>query len=341
MNYVCPVKGAKEAILAIDPDIANNPLIFPPADVLARLQHVQGPRRGDEKKYLDAGTRSSACSGSDVGTTQERADGRVGVPARQLGARTSCWPRACSGWRLLRLPGVPDVPASLWTGTLETGFTFTFLELGELHRGLTRYSGAVHPLARLRRAATLLCLPDRLPARLRHRVPRRRATRTCCCSWSSRRSSRASCCAPCPGRSSSPTTGWSSGRSRTSASCPRTSGCCHPGRGHRRDHLQLPAVHDAAAVRRAREDRPAAARGGRGPLRRPVAAGRDDRRGSSVGRSALVGVRDLDLRARSIPAGVVFGGARRRVDRDALRLPVVPARDPAAVAARASSPARC
>ena len=52
----------------------------------------------------------------------------------------------------------------------------------------------------------------------------------------------------------------------------------HAGGGDRRDHLQLPAVHDAAAVRRAREDRSTAARGGPGPVRRSVAAARDDRR---------------------------------------------------------------
>ncbi len=38
-----------------------------------------------------------------------------------------------------------------------------------------------------------------------------------------------------------------------------------------------------APVRRAREDRPAAGRGGRGPVRRSVAARRDDRRGSWSG----------------------------------------------------------
>ena len=36
-----------------------------------------------------------------------------------------------------------------------------------------------------------------------------------------------------------------------------------------RDHLQLPAVHDPAAVRGAREDRLPAHRGGRGPVREP------------------------------------------------------------------------
>ena len=58
-------------------------------------------------------------------------------------------------------------------------------------------------------------------------------------------------------------------------------------------HLQLPAVHDPAAVRRPREDRPAPGRGGRGPVRRPVAAaGHDRRRRSSVGpaRASVVGV---------------------------------------------------
>ena len=53
----------------------------------------------------------------------------------------------------------------------------------------------------------------------------------------------------------------------------------HAGSRHRRHHLQLPAVHDPAPLRRAREDRSAPARGGRGPLRRTVAAARDVRRG--------------------------------------------------------------
>ena len=42
-------------------------------------------------------------------------------------------------------------------------------------------------------------------------------------------------------------------------------------RGHRGHHLQLPAVHGAAAVRVAREDRPAADRGGDRPVRQPRA----------------------------------------------------------------------
>ena len=36
IKYISPVHGAEEAIKALDPEAANNPLIFPPADVLAR-----------------------------------------------------------------------------------------------------------------------------------------------------------------------------------------------------------------------------------------------------------------------------------------------------------------
>jgi spermidine/putrescine transport system substrate-binding protein len=42
VNYVCPVKGAKEVLLADDPDIANNPLIFPTEEMIARLHQFRG-----------------------------------------------------------------------------------------------------------------------------------------------------------------------------------------------------------------------------------------------------------------------------------------------------------
>jgi spermidine/putrescine transport system substrate-binding protein len=38
--YISPVKGVAEAIKALDPEIATNPLLFPPAEVLAK-QHPQ------------------------------------------------------------------------------------------------------------------------------------------------------------------------------------------------------------------------------------------------------------------------------------------------------------
>jgi spermidine/putrescine transport system substrate-binding protein len=53
VNYICPVKGAAEVLLATDPDIANNPLIFPPADILAKLHIFNGLDEATEKYFND------------------------------------------------------------------------------------------------------------------------------------------------------------------------------------------------------------------------------------------------------------------------------------------------
>jgi spermidine/putrescine transport system substrate-binding protein len=51
VNYICPVKGAAEVLLAKDPEMAKNPLIFPPADVLARLHIFAGLDEATEKYF--------------------------------------------------------------------------------------------------------------------------------------------------------------------------------------------------------------------------------------------------------------------------------------------------
>jgi spermidine/putrescine transport system substrate-binding protein len=53
VNYICPVKGAQEALVADDPDIANNPLIFPPDDVLAKLK-IFASLSEDDETYFNA-----------------------------------------------------------------------------------------------------------------------------------------------------------------------------------------------------------------------------------------------------------------------------------------------
>ncbi len=53
VNYICPVKGAAEVLKAGDPEVANNPLIFPPADILARLHIFVGLSEDDEKYFND------------------------------------------------------------------------------------------------------------------------------------------------------------------------------------------------------------------------------------------------------------------------------------------------
>jgi len=61
VNYICPVKGAAEVLLAADPDVANNPLIFPPADILAKLHIFNGLDEATEKYFNDQfGTVSQA-----------------------------------------------------------------------------------------------------------------------------------------------------------------------------------------------------------------------------------------------------------------------------------------
>ncbi len=52
VNYICPVKGAEEAMKALDPEIAKNQLIFPPDDILARLR-VFGPLSEEDEAYFN------------------------------------------------------------------------------------------------------------------------------------------------------------------------------------------------------------------------------------------------------------------------------------------------
>jgi spermidine/putrescine transport system substrate-binding protein len=57
VNYVCPVKGAAEVLKADNPDVANNPLIFPPQDVVARLHQFRALDATEEKDWSEAFTK--------------------------------------------------------------------------------------------------------------------------------------------------------------------------------------------------------------------------------------------------------------------------------------------
>jgi spermidine/putrescine transport system substrate-binding protein len=52
VNYICPCKGAAEVLKATNPDVANNPLIFPPADILAKL-HIFGGLTEEDETYFN------------------------------------------------------------------------------------------------------------------------------------------------------------------------------------------------------------------------------------------------------------------------------------------------
>jgi spermidine/putrescine transport system substrate-binding protein len=53
VNYLSPVKGVKEILLESDPDLANNPLIFPPDDVVERLHPYPALSPEDERAMQD------------------------------------------------------------------------------------------------------------------------------------------------------------------------------------------------------------------------------------------------------------------------------------------------
>jgi spermidine/putrescine transport system substrate-binding protein len=36
VNYICPVTGARKAMETVDPDVVDDPLIFPDAEMLAK-----------------------------------------------------------------------------------------------------------------------------------------------------------------------------------------------------------------------------------------------------------------------------------------------------------------
>lgn len=52
VNYISPVKGAGDELKASDPEMAANPLIFPPADVRARL-HIFGALSEADEAYFN------------------------------------------------------------------------------------------------------------------------------------------------------------------------------------------------------------------------------------------------------------------------------------------------
>jgi spermidine/putrescine transport system substrate-binding protein len=54
VNYISPVEGAKEALLKTDPEVANNPLIFPPEDVRKRLYPYPNLSPADERQMQNA-----------------------------------------------------------------------------------------------------------------------------------------------------------------------------------------------------------------------------------------------------------------------------------------------
>lgn len=54
VNYVTPCTGAKEAAMDIDPELAENPLIFPDEETLAKVNVFRGLTEAEEAEYSSA-----------------------------------------------------------------------------------------------------------------------------------------------------------------------------------------------------------------------------------------------------------------------------------------------
>jgi spermidine/putrescine transport system substrate-binding protein len=52
VNYICPVKGAKEVLAAEDPDLASSELIFPSAETLAKVERFRSLTE-EEESYMN------------------------------------------------------------------------------------------------------------------------------------------------------------------------------------------------------------------------------------------------------------------------------------------------
>jgi spermidine/putrescine transport system substrate-binding protein len=53
VNYICPVAGAGKILLKSDPTVAKNPLIFPPASLLAKLHQFDANAINNQKYKQD------------------------------------------------------------------------------------------------------------------------------------------------------------------------------------------------------------------------------------------------------------------------------------------------
>jgi spermidine/putrescine transport system substrate-binding protein len=51
VNYISPVAGAKAILLKNDPSVANNELIFPSQEVLAKTQTFRGLTAEEETSF--------------------------------------------------------------------------------------------------------------------------------------------------------------------------------------------------------------------------------------------------------------------------------------------------
>ena len=149
-------RAPRRSSRTIDPDIADEPADLPAGRRPGDGQHLQEPDRGATRRTSTSSSRPSSAAGS----RRERGDASRwarGSGVRRLTPYLLLAPGIL--WLLVFYvyPAIQMFISSFWTGTLETGFTFSLLNWTTYTEALDRYSAAVPPIARVRRAATVIC----------------------------------------------------------------------------------------------------------------------------------------------------------------------------------------
>ena len=113
VNYLSPVKGVQEIVEKTEPDIANNPLIFPPDEIRAKLHSY--PALSDAGRAHDEGS-----DGEGDGSVMSLERRRKLLPWLFLGPGLL--------WLLIFFlyPLLNQVSVSLMTGNPEQGYTLTW-----------------------------------------------------------------------------------------------------------------------------------------------------------------------------------------------------------------------
>ena len=171
VNYVCPVKGVKEVLEKTDPKLAENQLIFPDPDSRQR-PHLQRRSQPDEEREIDDAfqqrDRRVGAEPRELDDAGARAPERRALPYLLLAPGPAV--AGCSSSRVPLVLHGARVARDRARSSRASSFTWEFSNYTD---AISNYDEQFIRSFEYAGLATLIALADRLPARVRDRVPRR------------------------------------------------------------------------------------------------------------------------------------------------------------------------